>query len=123
MILSFPPIGADRLLSCGETVGRSSTAIAHLSNVDPCTLAPRVGCSPFESLVRAIAYQQLHDKAAASILKRLIALFPDRRFLPTPKAMLRYGERWKSYRTVASWYLWRAAEGARRKAAASELNG
>jgi len=74
-------------------------------------------------LVRAIAYQQLHDKAAASILKRLIALFPDRRFLPTPKAMLRYGERWKSYRTVASWYLWRAADGARRIGAAPQIKG
>ena len=97
-MLSFPPAGADRLLSCGETVGRSSAAIAHLSNVDPvmrkcleavgpCTLTPRVGCSPFESLVRAIAYQQLHDKAAASILKRLIALFPGRRF-PSPADIL-----------------------------------
>jgi DNA-3-methyladenine glycosylase II len=185
--------------------------------VGPYTLVPRVGCSPFESLVRAIAYQQLHDKAAESIIKRLIALFPRRRFpgpadilathwrlmrragfsrakiaalkdlaakaldgtvptsrvikrlddeaiverlmvvrgigrwtaemllifhlgrpdvlpvddfgvrngfriaygrrsLPTPKAMLRYGERWKPYRTVASWYLWRAADTGRKRA-------
>jgi DNA-3-methyladenine glycosylase II len=188
-----------------------------LQEVGPCTLAPRVGCSPFESLVRAIAYQQLHDKAAESIITRLIALFPGRRFpgpadilathwrmmrragfsrakiaalkdlaakaldgtvptsrvikrlddeaiverlmvvrgigrwtaemllifhlgrpdvlpvddfgvrngfriaygrrsLPTPKAMLRYGERWKPYRTVASWYLWRAADTGRKRA-------
>ena len=192
--------------------------------VGPYTLVPRVGCSPFESLVRAIAYQQLHDKAAESILRRLIALFPGcrfpspsdilathrrtmrrtglsrakiaalkdlaakaldgtipgsrlikrlddediirrlvavrgvgrwtaemllifhcgrpdvlpvddfgvrngfriaygRRVLPTPNAMLRYGERWKPYRTVASWYLWRAADGARRKGAAPQING
>ena len=38
-----------------------------------------------------------------------------RRSLPTPKAVLRYGERWRPYRTVASWYLWRAADGAKRK--------
>ncbi len=30
--------------------------------------------------------------------------------LPKPKALLAYGERWRPYRSVASWYLWRAAE-------------
>ncbi|MDX1434185.1 MAG: DNA-3-methyladenine glycosylase 2 family protein [Gammaproteobacteria bacterium] len=30
------------------------------------------------------------------------------RALPDPKKLLRYGERWRPYRTVASWYLWRA---------------
>jgi 3-methyladenine DNA glycosylase/8-oxoguanine DNA glycosylase len=29
--------------------------------------------------------------------------------LPTPKALLEFGEKWQPYRTVASWYLWRAA--------------
>lgn len=197
-------------------------ATAHLLAVDPVmrrliedigsfTLKPRVGRSPFESLARAIAYQQLHDKAAESILKRFIALFPGRRFpcpeellavhmrsvrnagfsrqkilalrdlaaktldgtvptnrmirqltdeaiierlievrgigrwtvemllifqlgrpdvlpvddfglrngfriayrrsaMPTPKQLLQYGERWRPYRTTASWYLWRAAD-------------
>jgi DNA-3-methyladenine glycosylase II len=199
-----------------------SESTDYLSNVDPvmrrliresgpCALKPRVRRSSFESLVRAIAYQQLHDKAAESILKRLIALFPGRRFpgphdflamhtrslrkvgfsraktvalrdlaaktldgtvptnrmirrltdeeiierlievrgigrwtaemllifqlgrpdvlpaddfgvrngfriayggrsMPTPKQMLQYGEKWKPYRTTASWYLWRAAD-------------
>jgi DNA-3-methyladenine glycosylase II len=32
------------------------------------------------------------------------------RGLPTPEAMRRRGERWRPYRSVASWYLWRAAE-------------
>ena len=196
--------------------------IDHLSNVDPvmrrlikeigpCTLKPKARRSPFESLARAIAYQQLHDRAAESILKRFIALFPGRRFprpdellttnvrsiqrtgfsrpktlalrdlasktldgtvptsgiinklddeaiierlievrgigrwtvemllifqlarpdvlpvddfgvrngfriaygrrvMPTPKQVLRYGQRWRPYRTTASWYLWRAAD-------------
>lgn len=185
-----------------------------IREIGPCTLTPRVGRSPFESLARAIAYQQLHDKAAESILKRFIALFPGRRFprpaevlatnvramrrtgfsrakvealrdlaakaldgtvptgrvirnlddeaiverliavrgigrwtvemllifqlgrpdvlpvddfgvrngfriaygrrtMPTPKEVLRYGERWKPYRTAASWYLWRAADRAK----------
>jgi DNA-3-methyladenine glycosylase II len=33
-----------------------------------------------------------------------------RRRQPTPKQLRRYGERWKPYRSVAAWYLWRAAE-------------
>jgi len=27
---------------------------------------------------------------------------------PTPKELLTFGERWRPYRTVASWYMWRA---------------
>src|SRR6267378_4535093 len=34
--------------------------------------------------------------------------------MPTPKELLALGERWRPYRTTASWYLWRAADGARR---------
>ncbi|MDH4302357.1 MAG: DNA-3-methyladenine glycosylase 2 family protein [Nitrospira sp.] len=182
-----------------------------IEEIGPFTLRPNARRSPFESLVRAIAYQQLHDRAAESILKRFTALFPGRRFprpdellamnvramreagfsrlkiialrdlamktldgtvptsrqmkqlddeaiverlievrgigrwtvemllifqlgrpdvlpvndfgvrngfriayrrrsMPTPKQVLQYGERWKPYRTVASWYLWRAAD-------------
>jgi DNA-3-methyladenine glycosylase II len=203
----------------------ASLATRHLARVDPVmrrlirsvgpfTLMPRSRRSPFESLGRAIAYQQLHDKAAESILKRFIALFPRRRFpkpdellamksmairkagfsrpkiaalrdlaaktldgtvptnrvirsldddaiverligvrgigrwtvemllifqlgrpdilpvddfgvrngfrivyglreMPRPSGVLRYGERWKPYRTAASWYLWRAADRAK----------
>ncbi|OQW31491.1 MAG: DNA-3-methyladenine glycosylase [Nitrospira sp. SG-bin1] len=205
----MPPSGSDQ-------------ATAHLAAVDPVmrrlieevgpfALSPKVRRSPFESLARAIAYQQLHDRAAESILRRFIALFPGRRFprpdelltmnmrsirnagfsgpkimalrdlaaktldgtvptgrvisglddeaiitrltevrgigrwtvemllifqlgrpdvlpvddfgvrngfriayrrrtIPTPKQVLRYGQRWRPYRTVASWYLWRAAD-------------
>lgn len=182
-----------------------------IRDIGPCMLKQRSRRSPFESLARAIAYQQLHEKAAESILRRFIALFPgrrfprpddllalnanrirrsgfsrakvlalrdlaakaldgtlptgrvisrlddhaiverlieirgigrwtvemllifqlgrpdvlpvddfgvrngfriayDRRFMPTPTEVLRYGERWKPYRTTASWYLWRAAD-------------
>lgn len=205
----------------------ASDPTQHLANVDPVmrrlisevgpfTLAPRVRRSPFESLARAIAYQQLHDKAAESILRRFIAICPKRRFptpselliinprairragfsrakvaalrdlaakaltgtvpttrviktldddaiverlievrgvgrwtvemllifqlgrpdvlpvddfgvrngfriaygrrmLPTPREVLRYGERWKPHRTAASWYLWRAADRAKQE--------
>ncbi len=30
--------------------------------------------------------------------------------LPTPRQVLEYGERWRPYRSVASWYLWRAVD-------------
>ncbi len=30
--------------------------------------------------------------------------------LPAPKELARHGERWRPYRSVASWYLWRALE-------------
>jgi DNA-3-methyladenine glycosylase II len=211
----------------------SSQPTQHLSKVDPVmrrliqavgpfALKPQIRRSPFESLARAIAYQQLHDKAAESILKRFMALFPGRRFpqpdellaastrairrsgfsrakvaalrdlatkaldgtvpksrvikrldddaiverlievrgvgrwtvemllifqlgrpdvlpiddfgvrngfriaygrrtLPTPKDVLRYGERWKPYRTAAAWYLWRAADRAKKQKAVARV--
>jgi len=34
----------------------------------------------------------------------------ERRILPKPKELASHGERWRPYRTVASWYLWRANE-------------
>ncbi len=184
--------------------------------VGPFVLKPQVRRSPFESLARTIAYQQLHDKAAESILRRFIALCPRRRFptpselltinprairragfsrakvaalrdlaakaldgtvptgrvirtldddaivarliavrgigrwtvemllifhlgrpdvlpiddfgvrdgfriaygrrtVPTPKEVFRYGERWKPHRTAAAWYLWRAADRAKKE--------
>ena len=30
--------------------------------------------------------------------------------VPTPRALAQFGERWKPYRSVAAWYLWRAVE-------------
>ena len=33
-----------------------------------------------------------------------------KRALPTPKVLAAHGERWRPYRTVASWYCWRALE-------------
>lgn len=205
----------------------SASAIRHLCRVDPVmrrlirevgpfALIPKARRTPFESLARAIAFQQLHEKAAESILKRFIALFPGRRFprpaellaadvdairgagfsgakvlalrdlaaktldgtvptsraitllddeamverlvavrgigrwtvqmllifqlgrpdvlpvddfgvrngfriayrrrtMPAPKEVLRYGERWKPYRTAAAWYLWRAADRAKQE--------
>lgn len=186
-----------------------------IEEIGPFSLKAKVRRSPFESLARAIAYQQLHDKAAESILRRFVALFPGQRFpspeellamnvsaireagfsrpktlalrdlaaktldgtvptgrmmkqlddeaiverlievrgigrwtvemllifqlgrpdvlpvhdfgirngfrigyrratMPAPQQLLRYGERWRPFRTAAAWYLWRAADRQRR---------
>ena len=39
-----------------------------------------------------------------------------KRKLPPPKALAKYGARWAPYRTVASWYLWRAVDLSKRGA-------
>ena len=194
---------------------------ALIRRVGPCGLVIR-NHSPFETLVRAIAHQQLHGRAAEAILGRFIALFPGRRFptpadivdvsvhrmrragfsrgkiraikgiarqahagfvptrrachrlsdaelitrltelhgvgqwtvemlllftlgrpdvlpvddfgvregfkvayrrrkQPTPKQLLRYGERWRPYRSVAAWYLWRAVERAQQRQVAPKV--
>jgi DNA-3-methyladenine glycosylase II len=58
-----------------------------IQRVGPCTLIPRNSRSPFESLVRSVVYQQLNGIAAGTILGRVKALFPGRRF-PRPEDLL-----------------------------------
>ena len=57
----------------------------------PCTLKPDPRCPPFQSLARAITQQQLNGTAAATILKRFVALFPGRRF-PRPEDLALVGD-------------------------------
>jgi DNA-3-methyladenine glycosylase II len=33
-----------------------------------------------------------------------------KKYMPKPKELLAFGERWRPYRTVASWYMWRACQ-------------
>jgi len=33
-----------------------------------------------------------------------------KKHMPKPQELLKFGERWRPYRTVASWYMWRAFE-------------
>jgi DNA-3-methyladenine glycosylase II len=190
----------------------------------PCDLGTQGGRNPYESLARSIVYQQLHGKAAATILGRFKAIYDPKRprvpkpqelidtpterlraaglsgaksaalkdlaakalegivptqraihrmsdaeilerltqirgigpwtvemllifqlgrldvlpitdygvrsgfaltyglsELPTPKELLVYGERWKPYRSVAAWYLWRATDLAKEELAAAKL--
>ena len=68
--------------------------LRHLSKADPvmrtlirragpCTLTPRRREPLYQTLVRAVAHQQLNGRAANAILARFIALFPGKRF-PDP---------------------------------------
>ena len=71
-----------------------AAALKHLATVDPimdrlireigpCRLQPEPQRSPFQSLVQAVAHQQLHGQAAETILGRFRKLFPGRKF-PRP---------------------------------------
>jgi DNA-3-methyladenine glycosylase II len=78
-------------------------ASKHLSKVDralarvirqvgPVTVTPPRGVSPYMSLVRAVAHQQLTGKAANTILGRVLALYPGKKF-PDPEDLLRTPDR------------------------------
>ena len=188
-----------------------------IREIGPCELEPETWRSPFQSLIQAVAHQQLNGTAAETILTRFKKLFPGRKFprpedlatvtdeqiracgfsfakiralrdiaektlsgvvptarqivklsddeiikrltevrgvgrwtvemllifqlgrtdvlpvddfgvrngfriaykkraMPKPKALLAHGRRWRPHGTTAAWYLWRAADAARKKA-------
>jgi DNA-3-methyladenine glycosylase II len=43
-------------------------------------------------------------------LRKAYATAFKKRALPSPEALQKHGEKWRPYRTVASWYLWRALD-------------
>lgn len=55
-----------------------------IAQTGPCLHQPKPAREPYEALVRAIVYQQLHTRAADTILARLLALYPD---TPFPSAV------------------------------------
>ena len=72
----------------------NAAALKHLAKADPvmrrlirqvgaCGLKPETRRPPFQSLVQAVAHQQLNGTAAETILNRFKKLFPGRRF-PRP---------------------------------------
>lgn len=77
------------------------TACAHLTAADPAlarimAVSPAFAVQParnqsiFAALLRSIVYQQLSGKAAATIHRRVLALFPRQR--PTPEDLLAISE-------------------------------
>jgi DNA-3-methyladenine glycosylase II len=74
----------------------------------------------------------IHDLA----VKKGWSVTYGKKHMPKPKELLAFGERWRPYRTVASWYMWRAferaghsitrlirAKKARKKRATAKLSG
>ena len=74
---------------------RDKKFAALIDRVGPPRLGIQRGRSPYEALMRAIAHQQLHGRAALAILARFEALYPADGFpapdlvLATPEATLR----------------------------------
>ena len=67
-----------------------------IKKVGPMELKPKKGKNPYQSLVEAVVYQQLTGKAAATILGRVLDIFPDAKF-PTPEQILKIkDERFRS---------------------------
>src|SRR5580765_3812250 len=58
-----------------------------IQQVGPCRLKLKKHRSPFQALVESVVYQQLNGTAAATILGRVKALYPGRRF-PSPEDVL-----------------------------------
>ncbi len=59
---------------------------ALIATVGACTFETRPEREPFQALVRAVAYQQLHGKAGDAIIKRFLAIYDDA--FPTPNQLL-----------------------------------
>ena len=56
-----------------------------IATVGACEFTPKAERNPYEALVRAVAYQQLHGKAGDAILGRLIQHFGQ---FPTPEELI-----------------------------------
>lgn len=68
-------------------LSKSFPAVKKLEDKFQLKFEPHMDRSPYESLVRAIAHQQLHGKAATTILNRFLYLYPKAKF-PTPQQIL-----------------------------------
>lgn len=67
---------------------RADKMLARLiKKVGPCRLVPQHKRTPFQALVRSVAFQQLNGSAAETIFGRVLALYPRRKF-PTPEDLL-----------------------------------
>ncbi|MCE9550185.1 MAG: DNA-3-methyladenine glycosylase [Betaproteobacteria bacterium] len=80
------------------TIDPFGPAVAYLADLDPdwaslitrvgrCGLQPKREREPYEALIRAVAYQQLHARAAEAILNRFLALYTGVSF-PSPTSIL-----------------------------------
>jgi DNA-3-methyladenine glycosylase II len=76
----------DAALACRQLAAADPKLGQLIERAGPFTLKLKSQHSPFEALLESIIYQQLHGKAAAAILKRLITAFGE--FHPAPEHLL-----------------------------------
>ena len=57
-----------------------------IATVGSCSFEPKPEREPYEALIRAVAYQQLHGKAGDAIIRRFLDIY--RNAFPTPEQLL-----------------------------------
>ena len=80
------PVRYDAALARVQLAAADARLGALIERAGPFALRVKSGHSPFEALLEAILYQQLHASAARAILGRLMALFGD--VHPQPEQLL-----------------------------------
>lgn len=60
-----------------------------ITAVGPCTFQSRPEREPYEALIRAVAYQQLHGKAGDAIIRRFVEIYGGQ--FPAPAALIETG--------------------------------
>ena len=76
----------DAVLACRQLAEADPKLGALIERAGPFTVRLKSQHSPFEALLESIIYQQLHGKAAAAILKRLLTAFGE--LHPSPELLL-----------------------------------
>jgi DNA-3-methyladenine glycosylase II len=80
------PVRYDAALACRQLAAADKKLGALVVRVGSFNLRLKSSHSPFEALLESIVYQQLHGKAAAAILRRLLTVFGD--LHPQPEQLL-----------------------------------
>lgn len=80
------PVRYDAELACLQLAQADPRLAKLIAAAGPFTLRLKSQHSPFEALLESIIYQQLHGKAAAAILKRLLESFGQ--YHPTPQHLI-----------------------------------
>jgi DNA-3-methyladenine glycosylase II len=78
------------LQACNELSAADPLLGKLIKQAGPFSLQIKSSHSPFEALLESIIYQQLHGRAAATILQRLLAIFGDDH--PRPEQLLAAGD-------------------------------
>jgi DNA-3-methyladenine glycosylase II len=86
MVDGLRPVRYDAALALEQLAVADAKMGALIERVGPFALRLKSSHSPFEALLEAILYQQLHANAARAILGRLLALFDD--LHPRPEQLL-----------------------------------